>query len=319
MEQDGDQAATLHAMRSIERSKTAFDLRRYDQSLREAQAATVAMPSYWFPFVLQAQALLALERHEEALVAVDSAINRAPTSPTSHRIRARVLLAQSRFALALASVDESIRLAPVESSSHITRSEVLHQLGRLKEAVAAAEHALTLSPKDRLSLDQLGRVLLDVEPGRSETLFRQALTDSPNDAQLLNNLGVALERQGRLQEAASLYKSAVLADPTLTVARQNAHGAVSKWTLVVGGGLAVAGKAAVGSNAITGIVAANIARLSAPSGLATFVLVLVVVVAIVAGGVMFERRRRMRALKSEDPQLHAMFEKLDADAKTGRL
>jgi tetratricopeptide (TPR) repeat protein len=47
----------------------------------------------------------------------------------------------------------------------------------------------------------------------AEYRLRQALAESPDDARLHNNLAVALEAQGKLEEAYAEYNKAVKSDP----------------------------------------------------------------------------------------------------------
>jgi len=55
----------------------------------------------------------------------------------------------------------------------------------------------------------------------AERSLRTALEKSPGDAQLMNNLGAALEQQGRLDEARYYYDAALRSDPDLYKVRNN--------------------------------------------------------------------------------------------------
>jgi Tfp pilus assembly protein PilF len=55
----------------------------------------------------------------------------------------------------------------------------------------------------------------------AEYRLRQALAEDPNDARLHNNLAVALEAQGKLEEAHDEYQKAVKLDPGNDAYRRN--------------------------------------------------------------------------------------------------
>lgn len=68
---------------------------------------------------------------------------------------------------------------------------------------------------------QLGLLLLSQSPQEAERHLRAALAIKPLDALNLNNLGAALMRQKKDSAALVAYKSAILIDPTLKVAKEN--------------------------------------------------------------------------------------------------
>jgi Flp pilus assembly protein TadD len=67
----------------------------------------------------------------------------------------------------------------------------------------------------------LGRILLKTDPARAEQVFLEALAESPQNAEMLNNLGIAYDLQGHHAEAQAAYREALSAAPTLRAARIN--------------------------------------------------------------------------------------------------
>jgi Flp pilus assembly protein TadD len=67
----------------------------------------------------------------------------------------------------------------------------------------------------------LGRILLHTDPARAEQVFQAVLADSPRNADILNDLGVARDLQGHHAEAQAAYREALSAAPTLRAARIN--------------------------------------------------------------------------------------------------
>jgi len=52
-------------------------------------------------------------------------------------------------------------------------------------------------------------------------MFRTALSKAPPNASTLNSLGMALEKQGRREEARQYFAAALERDPNLIQAREN--------------------------------------------------------------------------------------------------
>ncbi len=81
------------------------------------------------------------------------------------------------------------------------------------------------SPPGRVSPSEYNAFALKAqEEGlwkEAEYRLRQALTAAPGDARLHNNLGVALEAQGKLAEAHDAYRKAVDLDPNKKAYRDN--------------------------------------------------------------------------------------------------
>ena len=94
--------------------------------------------------------------------------------------------------------------------------------GRIPEAEAHARKALTLDSTGVGAVTNLGTVLLvKGDYAGAEYLFRSASSRAPQNSQILNKLGVALEEQGRLQEAKESYAAALKLDPKFFHAREN--------------------------------------------------------------------------------------------------
>ena len=82
--------------------------------------------------------------------------------------------------------------------------------------IAGYRHASALEPKDWQIHDLFGRYLLGQQKGdavAAEKEFLMILDTLPNDQYACNNLAIALERQGRTEEAIGYYRKAIRIDP----------------------------------------------------------------------------------------------------------
>jgi tetratricopeptide (TPR) repeat protein len=291
---------------SAERVQAALELGRLDEALAEVRRLLAQDPGDPEAHALHGQVLMMLRRNAEAQQAAEAGLALAPELEWLHRVRALALLRQGgwrRRREALRAADEAVRLAPEQGAGHYLRSLVLEQRSRRKQAVLAAERALELDPQDATYHFRMADLCLGAKaPAEAERHYRRGLELEPQNAGALNNLGVAVLRQKRADEAAQLFKDAVRADPTLKLAKQNAHATVrqvvgmpeqrSPWRLLW--------------------------FLINPSAL--FVLVFVSPVLLLWSWLRDRRvRQRMQDLRRKDPDLHRLYHRIDDDRRQRRL
>jgi tetratricopeptide (TPR) repeat protein len=284
------------------RVQAALELHRFDDAVREAKQLLARFPDDVRTHGWLAQALLSLDREEEALDVVTAGLALDPEEEWFYRLRALGQRQQGQLKEALASLDEALRLDPDLAQAHHLQSLVLSDLRRRSEARAAAERAVALSPETAAYHSALGNLQLDDDPAAAEQHYRAALALDPNSAVTANNLGVALRRQKRDQEAVLAFKSAVRMDPTLEVARRNTHATVRKMMrlgpLLGGGGLFIVKLLAMSATRPeVGMVA--LLLLAGVGGVATWR--------------HFDSKRRLADLAEKDPQLYDLFRKLERD------
>jgi Flp pilus assembly protein TadD len=97
----------------------------------------------------------------------------------------------------------------------------LTALKRPDEADAAYTNALVLAPDSQDALLGLGRLRLSTDPKRAEAFFRRVIARAPRNAIALNDLGIALDLQGRHAEAQKNYGAAIAANPDMRAAQVN--------------------------------------------------------------------------------------------------
>jgi tetratricopeptide (TPR) repeat protein len=96
----------------------------------------------------------------------------------------------------------------------------MHRLAALaadsgQSIIAGYQRAASLEPRDWRINDLLGNYLLRKNRNAvaAEQAFRMVLDTLPHDQFACNNLAIALERQGRTDEAIGYYRKAILIDP----------------------------------------------------------------------------------------------------------
>jgi len=131
-------------------------------------------------------------------------------------------LAQARAArddLAVQSFEAAIRLKPDFADAYYELGSACHRLGQCDAAINAFNLLLALAPGHVPAKLGLGAVLIDAKrPRDAESPLRQALFEpgpAPLKAALHVNLGLALRRQRRDQEALAHYDQAGRLNPAL--------------------------------------------------------------------------------------------------------
>jgi tetratricopeptide (TPR) repeat protein len=116
-----------------------------------------------------------------------------------------------------------VRLNPSDYRNHLTLADAEMANHRWRDAQAAADRAVTLAPDASEGYNAQGLVALSLNRlDEAAAKFRLALARDPQNAQAMNNLGVALLRAGRRNQAIHYFAEASRIDPRFTTPRRNA-------------------------------------------------------------------------------------------------
>ncbi|RAU22121.1 hypothetical protein CU669_10630 [Paramagnetospirillum kuznetsovii] len=166
-----------------------------------------------------------LGQGDAALAAADRAIALAPDQGEGHSVRGQVLRGMRRFDDARSSLETAVKLHPSLAAAWTCLGEVLGtNAATLDAAVEALKRAVALVPRDPKPLSILAAIYMS-QSKHDEAIaaYRSAiqLSIDPNPADLLNNLGVALERQERRDDAVAVLRAATLVRPDLPAIHDN--------------------------------------------------------------------------------------------------
>jgi tetratricopeptide (TPR) repeat protein len=134
----------------------------------------------------------------------------------------RVLIEQKRYDDAIAKLTTAADVDPESATVPRLMARAHSAKGEFEPAVDAYRRAIALDGTDAWSMNNLG--LLYLERGFVEdalAYLAKAVQMNENVAAFHNNLGMALEHQGRFGAAAIAYKGALSADPGYKKAKQN--------------------------------------------------------------------------------------------------
>ncbi|WP_152049730.1 serine/threonine-protein kinase [Tautonia marina] len=178
--------------------------------------------------LLLAEALVGVDAHDEAAALLRRTVERNPSD-----LWANFDLAQNLQHHHPRRWDEAIRYYSVAralrpDSAH-NLADLLADRGQAAEAIALFQDLIRLRPEEPRHLGCLGRVFKregrtkesDETLDRAISAYRNALQESPNDANLHNNLGLALHDAGNPNEALAEFHAAMSLNPRHSAASYN--------------------------------------------------------------------------------------------------
>jgi len=149
-----------------------------------------------------------LERARERLA---QRVAREGESAYSLLLEAMILRKESRYVESLKKTQASLEKNPYNADVHKLFGLNLVSLGKAELAGPYFRQAVKLAPEDAKARYYLGLHLLTgkKEPELAEQEFRKALKADPGSVDARCMLGVALEEQGRNEEAVAAYRQAI--------------------------------------------------------------------------------------------------------------
>jgi tetratricopeptide (TPR) repeat protein len=216
---------------ALRRAAALIDLRRYPQAL-EALAPLIAGNGDARALCQATRALLGLGRYDEAVATAGRAVAADPGSEWAQRLRSSALLAAAsgrgegeRMRLtdeAAQAARQAVRLAPNLPVTYRAAVSAELAAGDHPAAEAAFACLLALAPEDAETWITASLIALDSRnPAMAEDHARRAVALDPVSPEAWNNLGVALQRQGRLKDAVGAYRQSARLDPSQGLSRRN--------------------------------------------------------------------------------------------------
>ena len=122
---------------------------------------------------------------------------------------ARVALQSGALATAEHVTEGVLSDDPDDVTALLLQAESLRQSGDVLGADAAVQRAYSLQPKDVRVLTELGKIQLVNDAASAERTFGQAVSLGSHDQATMTDLGVALDMQGKHEQAQAAYRVAL--------------------------------------------------------------------------------------------------------------
>ncbi len=146
----------------------------------------------------------------------------APVRATTRNNTGIALLAQGKIEAAIAEFRAGIEDEPRNAVLLVNLGTALRLRGDREEARAALERALTVPATRRAAGHQLAQLCMDSRDlDGAERHLRGVLEAEPGAADVVNSLGLVLEKKGREAEAEAHYRRAADVDPDAAEPRAN--------------------------------------------------------------------------------------------------
>jgi serine/threonine-protein kinase len=174
------------------------------------------------------RALANLGRSQEAtaVLAAAAAANREavrirPDDASAHFSLGFALHIQGKLDEAMAEYRTAIRIQPDSAEFHDNLCALLGLQGKVDEAIAEHRAAIRIQPDFANAYNSLGDILYTVKHDHAAAAaeFRKASRLQPDNPTFHDNLGLALQRQGKLNEAIMEYRAAIRLKPNYADAR----------------------------------------------------------------------------------------------------
>jgi tetratricopeptide (TPR) repeat protein len=215
----------------LRRADALIDLKRYEQAL-ETLAPLLAGPGDGQALSRGARALIGLDRPADAVAMASRAVAASPDSEWAHRLRSAALMAQAkatesterdRLSIeAREAARASVRLAPNLPVSYRNAVSAEIVAGDLYSASLAMQKLFELAPQDAETWNTASLLsLAQHQPDVAEVYARRAIEVDPNSSEAWNNLGVSLQRGGRMKDAVAAYLQSARLDPGESLTRRN--------------------------------------------------------------------------------------------------
>jgi len=218
----GTPSPTVKGSVSFADGEAAFQSKNYGEATQLFEQYIHRRPdNKWGHYMLGLSAWKSgdLVKSEESF---ETALRIDPTHMKSLVNLSRVLIEQKRYDDAIGKLTTAADVDPESATVPRLIARAHSAKGEFEPAVDAYRRAIALDGSDAWSMNNLG--LLYLEHGFVEdalAYLAKAVQMNENVASFHNNLGMALEHQGRFIAAATAYKGALTADPGYKKAKQN--------------------------------------------------------------------------------------------------
>ena len=172
-------------------------------------------PSFVEALVDQGTLQRELGKSEEAYDVFNLALAFDPASERTRDALILLLIDEGRLPLAQTWIQQWLGETPVPASAYRHLARLRTHQGRTAEAVAAYEAAMHAAPSDPAPVVNLGllRLLQLGDASGAETLFREAVDLTPDLMEAQANLGLAMQAQGRFEDALQHYERLIVHSP----------------------------------------------------------------------------------------------------------
>jgi len=150
---------------------------------------------------------------ESAIVCLRRTLESNPNHAPAHNNLGNALHLQGDLAAAAAAYRRAIELQPDHADAWNNLGLVLKTLGKLDKAIHCHQQTLKLAPNSHKSWLNLGHAIHEKDIEKALECYQKAIEIKPDYAEAYNQAGRALSSLGRMNEAETSFRRAVLFNP----------------------------------------------------------------------------------------------------------
>jgi putative PEP-CTERM system TPR-repeat lipoprotein len=195
---------------AILKINTYLAMNDQSEALNQARRALEAKPGSYFGYMLLASVYLRQEKPDRAIEELNKGLRLAGDNPQAELMLADLYAKAGNNAVAMRTCDDILRRHPGFAPAYFEQGRILEKSGNKKDAVKKYRDALAVSANYVASLNNLAYLYADGYGSKSESvrLAETALALQPDNAGVMDTLGYALLKNGRLQEARKILEKA---------------------------------------------------------------------------------------------------------------
>lgn len=206
---------------SLQRAWQLYRFRRYAMALDETVKFLGQYPESAEAFCLAALIHGKEKRQKQALEAAEAAIRYSPDWCYPYYVHALVAYWFNKYHLALKSLSEALRLQPTDPDFFELVSAVHAEQGHHHTSLEMAERGLQYHAEHVGCLSRAGTALFNLKKMKqAEEIFREILTQEPENALAQGYVGHFLTQQGEFKEALPLLRHALHDHPDWSLAQE---------------------------------------------------------------------------------------------------
>jgi Flp pilus assembly protein TadD len=206
-----------------------LDLNRVDEAIAQLRRALELRPKFPQAMSNLGGALAKKEQFGAAERLIRSALRLDPQLADAHGNLANVLMHRGQRAAAMKHFKRALALAPNKVTHRMNMGWAFELSGDHVLAIRQFELVLAGQPRHVGALRVIGRLMVrHRRPKEAIPYYRRAIALRPDDAELHNDLGVALALSGGLAQAIRHFRMALKLSPTHAKARDNLTRALAR-------------------------------------------------------------------------------------------
>jgi tetratricopeptide (TPR) repeat protein len=200
----------------------AYESKRYDQAAAYFAAEGQARPDRAWTHYILALSQWKSGNAEDAAVSMRRSLEIDATQVKAFVNLSRIENDRGEFDAALTAADEALVLEPENAEASFVRARSLYNTGDKETALAALETSIEHDAENGYAHNLVGLIWIERGEGSlAANAMEQAAQRVPDVTFVQNNLGMALELSGRLDEAAVAYARALELAPNHERAAMN--------------------------------------------------------------------------------------------------